>query len=545
MPVIEVSKKDLCSLVGKNLSLRELEDFLHFAKATLESEAGDMLKIEAGDINRPDLWSTEGIARIIKGQLGKESGIPKYNISKSSYSVNVEAKVSKARPLIVCAVVKNLKLDQVAINQIIQLQEKLCENFGLKRKEAALGVYDFDRIKWPVKYTTFPQSFKFVPLDMDEPLTLQQIMQKHEKGRQYSNLLAGCKEYPILIDSANEVLSMPPIINSNTTGKVSEKTKNVFVEVTGFSYQFIVPVLNVIVSALAERGGKIEQVIVNTGKGKVITPDLSHKSITVETEYCNKIIGTEFNSRDICALLRKARFEAKQQGSSIIVSYMPYRQDIMDTRDIVEDIAIAYGYEKLKPEEAKIATIGKPAEIINMKRRINEILLGLNMQETATFTLTNKQNLFKKMNMDEEEVIELANPLSENYACIRNSVLPSVMEFLSQNTKKAFPQKVFEIGECYNIKEEKTENSLVATVTHAKADFTEIKQVLDCIMRDLKVGYNLKETKHNSFIEGRAGNVIVNNIKIGIIGELHPKVLLFWGMETPCVVLEINLDALK
>jgi len=544
MPVIEVSKRDLCSLIGKNLNTNELSELLSFAKATLESESGDMLKIEAGDVNRPDLWSSEGIARIIKGQLGKEIGLPKYTASKSNYILKVESKVAKARPLIVCAVVKNLRLDEASINQIIQLQEKLCENFGLKRKEAALGIYDFDRIKWPITYTTFkPNELKFVPLDMNGPLALNEILQKHEKGRQYSHLLANCKEYPILIDAAKEVLSMPPIINSNLTGKVTEKTKNVFVEVTGFSYQFIVPVLNIMVSALAERGGKIEQVSIH-GNNKIATPDLSPKSFSAGIDYCNKIIGLELNARQMCDLLKKARFDAKQDGNKIIAYYLPYRQDIMDERDIIEDIAIAYGYDKLAPEEARIPTTGKAAGLMPIKKRITEMLVGLNMQEIATFTLTSRNNLSGRMHLENGNAIEIANPISENYSCIRNSLIPSVLEFLSQNTKKEFPQKIFEIGECYDLKEEKTKDKLVVAITHSKVNFTEMKQILDYIMKNLNVKCGIKEVQHQSFIEGRAGSVIINNAKAGIIGEIHPKVISSWNLEMPVSVLELDFDAL-
>lgn len=545
MPVIEISKRDLCSLIGKNPNTKELEELLHFAKATLESEEGDILRIEIGDIDRPDLWSAEGLARIIKGQIGRESGLPKLQISRSNYLVKVEGKVARARPLIVCAVVKNLKLNEFSINQVIQLQEKLCEGFGLKRKEAALGIYDFDKINWPVKYTTFPRTMKFVPLEMNEPLTLNEILQKHEKGRQYAHLLQGCKEYPILIDSANEVLSMPPIINSDFTGKVTDKTRNVFIEVTGFSYHFIVPVLNVMVSALAERGGKIEQITIKTPQGNITTPDFTPKSAVIEADYCNNIIGLQLNSKQICMLLEKARFNAKQEGNKIIAYYLPYRQDIMDARDVIEDIAIAYGYEKLQPQEAKIPSTGKASDIIPLKQKITEILVGLNMQETATFTLTNKQNLFKKMNVEDEDVIEIANPISENYECIRNSLIPSALEFLSGNTKKEFPQRIFEIGECFSIKEEKTKNSLVIAITHAKTNFTEIKQTLDYLMKNLNVKCSIRETQHQTFIEGRVGSITINNIKAGTIGEIHPKVLSSWGLEMPVALLEIDLDMLK
>jgi len=530
----------LCILTGKNFSSEQLAEMLHYAKTTIESADADTLKLEAGDANRPDLWSVEGIARTLKGQIGKETGMPRYRAENSGFLLK-NAGV-KARPLIACAVVKNLKLDYNAIKQIIQLQEKLCENFGLKRKEAALGIYDFDKIKWPITYTEAkPDAIKFVPLDMQEALTPREILQRHEKGRQYSNLLADEREYPIIIDSAKQVLSMPPIINSDYTGKVTEKTKNVFVEVTGFSWRFILPVLNIMVSALAERQGKIYSVRV-AGKNKIITPNFMPKATKLNIEYCNRIIGTRLAAKEICKLLEKARFSTKLLGNSIEVSYLPYRQDIMDERDIIEDVAIAYGYGNLKPEEAKIPTIGKASEFIAARNKLTELLLGLNMQEIATFTLTNKETLLKKMNLPEIEVVEVGNPVSATYSCIRDSLIPSILDFLSQNTKKEFPQRVFEVGECYDIKEQKTKNRICIAVTYKDANFTEAKQVIDYIAKALSFECNIHEITDSRFIDGRAGSIKINNKSSGILGEISPKVLNAFRIEMPVAMLEIDLD---
>ncbi|MFH0831590.1 MAG: phenylalanine--tRNA ligase subunit beta [archaeon] len=539
MPTIEISKKDLCSITGKNLSSSQLEEVLQYAKATVESVQGDVLKIEAGDANRPDLWSAEGISREIKGHLGIETGMPRYKAEQSEFILKNNG--VRARPVIACAVVKNLKLNDEAIKQIVQLQEKLCENFGLKRKEAALGVYDFDRIKWPISYSELGNDeIKFVPLGMNEALSPKEILQRHEKGIQYRHLLESGK-YPIIIDSAKQVLSMPPVINSDYTGKVSEKTKNVFIEVTGNSFRFILPILNIMAAALAERGGKIYSVKV-TGKNPITTPNLEPVRARLDVQYCNRILGTAFNEKEICKLLEKARFSAKQSGKFIEVLYLPYRQDIMDERDLIEDVAIAYGYQNLKPDEAKISTIGKAQGLSYAKNRITEMLIGLNMQEAATFSLSSKDTLFRKMNLPETEVVEVSNPVSVTYSCLRNSVMPGILDFLSQNIKKEMPQKIFEIGECYSATEQKTMNKLCIAITHKDANFTEIKQILDYIAKTMNIECSINEASNSSFLEGRTGIIRAGKNVIGILGEVSPKVLSEFGIEMPVALLEIDLD---
>jgi len=541
MPIIEISKKDLCSLVGKKLSDAELREAMSFAKASVESAEGDTIKVEVGDVNRPDLWSTEGIARDIKTRLKKK--VPPYKVNKSSYKVKVETKVKKVRPLIVCAVVKGLRLGDEAIKQIIQLQEKLCESFGRKREEAALGIYDFDKLRWPIQYTTTkPDAIKFVPLDMAEALTPKQILQRHEKGRLYGHLIAKFKEYPLLIDAAQNVLSMPPIINSEYSGKVTEKTKNVFIEVTGLSFRFIVPVLNIMTTALATRGGKIYAVGI-ADKKKIITPDLKAKEIKVSKEEINKMLGLELSNKQIIDLLVKSGFDAKLEGKSIIARYPAYRQDILDTRDIIEDIAISYGYHKLKPELPVVPSLGKASEESIIKEKITNILCGLGAQEIATFTLTNKEKLFRLMEQKATEVVEIANPVSATYSCLRSWLLPSLMEFLSKNKDVEYPQKIFEVGNCTLVEKNKAKNTIKLSFAFAdnKVSFTQVKQILDYFLSSIGVQYKIKKAEHASFIKGRVGNILVKGKEVGIIGETHPAVLENWKLTMPIAAFELDL----
>ena len=264
MPTIEVNYEDLLCLIGKHVPLDELRDkAVLYAKGEVDEVDGAMLKLDIKDANRPDLWSAEGIAREIAGRYGKK-GLPEYDVKKPSLVVNVDPKVMKVRPYTVCAVVRELKIDENVLSQIIQLQEKVAETFGKRRKEVAIGIYDYKKIRGPIKYTTVkPDGIKFVPLEFSEEMTPKEILDKHPKGKEYKHLLDGCREYPIFIDAAGEVLSMPPVINSDYTGKVTPETTDVFIECSGFDLGFNMSALNVLVSALADRGGVIEAVKVH------------------------------------------------------------------------------------------------------------------------------------------------------------------------------------------------------------------------------------------------------------------------------------------
>jgi phenylalanyl-tRNA synthetase beta chain len=546
MPTIEVSHKDLCSLVGKKFSVEELKDLILYAKGEVDEINGDSLKIDIKDSNRPDLWSTEGIAREIKGRINPK-GCPKYEIKKSDVIVNVDKKNKDVRPYTVCAVVKNMKINLDVLSQIIQLQEKIHTTFGSNRKEIAMGIYDYDRINSPIKFTTFkPEGIKFAPLDYEEEMTLKEILEKHPKGKEFVHLLTGYDEYPIFIDAEGEVLSMSPIINSNYSGKITEKTENAFIECSGFNLKFLIPALNVVVSALADRGAEIQSVKIVYPKKVMVTPDLSPKKATVDIDYVNKVSGLKLTGKEICKLLEQANYDAELKGKNIDLLYPAYRQDIMHPRDIVEDVIISYGYNKIEPVVPKLKTERGIADKEIFSNKVSSIMTTLGFHEILSYTLTNKDNLFSKMNLKEEKIVEIENPVSLNWNVFRNWLLPSLMEFYSNNQHVSYPQRIFEVGDVILIDEKqetKTRDNrkLAVAIADSKVGYKEIASVLDSLLSKLNVKYKLRRTRHDSFIEGRVADIIVREKSIGIIGELHPSVLKNWKVEMPTVSFEIEL----
>ncbi|HYA22283.1 MAG TPA: phenylalanine--tRNA ligase beta subunit-related protein, partial [Thermoproteota archaeon] len=290
-------------LVGRTLTPDDLRRLVAVAKCDVENIDGNSVKLEAKDTNRPDLWSSEGIAREIRFRVRK-SGLPEYRTSKTKVEVIVDKSVKKVRPFTACAVVTNLRLDEAALSQMIQLQEKVASNYGGGRRDIAIGVYDLDKTRPPINYTTIdPDGIKFVPLDFEEELTPREILEKHPKGREFGHLLAGATRYPIFIDSAGEVMSIPPIINSNSSGKVTESTQNAFIECSGFHLDRLSVALNVISTALSERGAKIGAVKVRYAGKTIVTPDFTPGRASVDLVHFRSISDLTLSSSEACALL--------------------------------------------------------------------------------------------------------------------------------------------------------------------------------------------------------------------------------------------------
>jgi phenylalanyl-tRNA synthetase beta chain len=542
MPTIEVSRRDLEVLSG----MKATDENLMLAKAEPELSESDNLKLEIADANRPDLWSAEGIAREMKGEFLEIK--PK----KSGLKVIVDSNLKDIRPLTVCAVIKNIKITENSLQQLIQLQEKVCETFGRKRKQVAIGVYDYDKIKSPIIYRAFaPEEIEFIPLETNQLMNLKEILENHPKGKEYARLLEGCSKYPIFIDAKSQVLSMPPIINSDYTGKVTTKTRNLFVECSGFDFRFLEPALNTIVYALAQRGGKVNTVEIKYENKTITTPNLSPKKTHLNLDYFQRRAGLPLTTPQILSLLKKSNYKVLSKSkNTLTLSYPSYRQDIMHQADIVEDIIIRYGYNNITPITPQLPTTGNLLPLQELQRKIEELMIGLESQEILSYTLTNHDILFRNMNMELQKAIEIENPISKNWGVFRTWITPCLMEFLGKNIKREYPQKIFEIGKVIlpdDNAETRSTNPTHLAYAHAdkNTDFTKAKQVLDFLMNHLGIEYTIEEISHPSFIPGRVGAVFVSKKHVALIGEIHPSVLQNWGIEVPVVAFEINLSELR
>jgi phenylalanyl-tRNA synthetase beta chain len=544
MPKIEASHKDLCALIGRKLSTEQLGEELLFAKGELDEVNEDTLKLDLKDTNRPDMWSSEGVAREIRAR--QNPVFPKYEIRKGPFVVNVDPSVSKVRPFTMCAVVKGIRFSEHVLSQIIQLQEKVAGTFGRNRKEVAIGVYDLDRIKFPIKYTTVkPEGIKFAPLGSEAKMTPAEILETHQKGKEYAHLLSG-NEYPIFIDSAGEVLSLPPIINSNYSGQITNETKDVFIECSGFDMKFLNTALNVLVAALHERGGIIYGVDVKYGSKILTSPDLAPKKFTINPEYVRRITGLNLNEKQLLELLKKSLYEPKLNGKKIDLLYPAYRQDLMHERDVVEDVLISYGFNAIEPEKIKIITKGGSSEKYKLYERVAQIMIGCGFQEIASYTLTNIDNLHKKM-LTDGRFVEIENPMSSNWSVFRTSLLPGILEFYSRNMHIEYPQSLFEAGNVILTDpgaETRTRDEfhVAGAVSASTVSYDMISSVFDALMRNLGLQYEMKKAAHPSMIEGRTAEIMVNKKHAGFIGEINPQVLNNWGIEKPVVAFELKMD---
>lgn len=549
MPIITIPKQEVTKIIG-NLKDEELDHQLNMAELGVEKITDKEIDMEITP-NRPDLLSQQGIKRYLQAYF-KKPQISTYKINKpeKNYKVTIDKSVKTVRPYTACAIIKNLALNENKIKEIIDIQEKLHASYGRNRKKLAIGIYPLEAIKLPIIFKALPpEQIKFLPLESRKEMTGRQILSQHPAGREYGNLLKDAEVFPIFQDANNEILSMPPIINSEKTGKITEKTKDVFIECSGFHPEYLKKTLNIIVTTLADMGGEIYQMEIKDKKTE-LSPDLTPEEMPFSIDSLNKTLGLSLSEKEIKNLLAKMGigYEKNKDQSTALIP--PYRTDILHEVDLAEDVAIAYGYDNFIPEIPIISTIAQESDLAILKRKITNILTGLNLLEITTHHLSTKEKQFKKMNIKEFKpmMIEVENSKTENNI-LRHSLLAQSISILSENSDASYPQKIFELGKVFK-HDENSENSiqesekLCISLCYEKANFTEIKQILDYLTRMLDLTYEIKETEDPTFIDGRVGEILINNKSIGRIGEIKPIILKNNRIRMPTASLEMNIEEL-
>jgi phenylalanyl-tRNA synthetase beta chain len=493
------------------------------------------------------MLSEQGFGRALSSFIGAKTGLRKYSVKPSGQKVYVAKGMEEIRPFTVCAIIKDLKLDDEKVREIIQIQEKLHITFCRKRKKAAIGIYPLEKIKLPIFFEARkPSDIRFRPLEWNKELDANQILQEHPTGIEYRNLVIGMKKYAVFRDADNHILSFTPVINSHHTGKISADTKEAFLEVSGFDLHTASFVLNIMVCALSDMGASIYSMQVVYPDKTLVTPDLSPRGMKVDLGFVNSWLGLNLKDGEMKELLQRMGF-GYEKGVAFIPAYRP---DIIHAADLAEDIAIAYGYENFKPILPSKATTGKEDELENFRTKLARILVGLGMLETSSLHLSNEAVQFKMMLKKSERQVTLSNSLSVEHDVLRTSLLPGLLSVLRDNTHNEYPQYLFESGMVFS-SNPKTETGveetckLACVMCNNDTDYTKIRQAIDYLFRSVGAKVEFKEKEDSSFISGRAASVIFKGKDIGTIGELHPQVLDNFKVEMPAAAFEILIDHLR
>ncbi len=557
MPVINFSYEYFNQVLGQEITKEELIDMLPMIGSDIEHYDDEMIKVEFFP-NRPDYYSVEGIVRTVKGFLRIEEGLPEYSISKSGYKMIVDPELINIRPYTSCCIVEGISIDENSLKGLMDFQEDLHWVLGRDRKKVAIGIHNLDVVKPPFTYKAAkPEEYSFVALETTEKKNLNDILEHHKKGKKYAHLLDKFDKYPLIVDSDNNILSMPPIINGELT-KLSEDTKNVLIDVTGTDERAVNFALNIIACSFAESGGNIKTMDIVYKNRTVETPNLTPKKMYVNIENAQKILGVELKASDVVDMLKRVRLGAEAEADDKIAVTVPaYRIDILHEVDIIENIAIGYCIRKIQPELPEIATIAYPDTGKIFENKVRDIMIGMGFYEVMSLMLTSEDQHYTNMRLPEDEHVMVAQPISQDRTMIRKSLINGLMEFLEDNTHEELPQRIFEVGDVSYIDPDSETGTriikkLACLVTHSNANFTEIKSITDSFVSNIGLKMKIESIDHPSFIKGRCaairgeykdveGNIDVKKGSVeGFFGEIDPEVITHFDLEYPVIAFEVE-----
>ncbi len=502
---------------------------------------------------RPDLFDAAGLSRALKGYLGIQGGLPVWSLEEGDIVVRVDPGTDAVRPHIACAEVVLPPIDHETLIELFQLQENLHWAVGRDRKKASIGIYDMSTLTREILWTTEPRDYEFVPLGMPgQTMSLSGILADHPKGQRYAKLLEPYDRYPILVDDRGQVLSMPPIINSEET-KLRLGSESLFVDVTGHDIRAVEDCLALVVATCLELGATVRTVRIVRDGGEKPTPDLTPVSMPLSPERTAALIGIPMERTDVIDCLGRMRLGVADDAAEgeLTVEVPRYRVDVKHEVDLIEDVAIAHGYHNLPSPLVPTMTVGKGHPLLERERVIRRILVGLGFTEIMTFVLTSREEHLIRLNLSEEAgQVNIANPISVHQEIVRTHLLSGLMTTFAKNKTREMPQRIFEVGDIALGEEERSEQHarLSIGVMGARADYAEIRSTVDALLGDLGLDARVAPDADGPFvpmfIPGRVAKLMAGDVRLGTLGEVSPEVLDRWGLDHPVVVAELDVEVL-
>lgn len=502
---------------------------------------------------RPDMFDVGGLARALRAYLGISPGLAMYDLAPPLVRVNVHRGLDSPecfRPAIGCAVVRGVELDDDLLKELMRLQENLHWALGRDRRRASVGVYDLETLTPPIAYRPVePDGTPFRALGWPSEMTPRHIVRDHPKGRAFAYILAGFQQYPLLIDEAGQVLSMPPVVNSEET-KITAGSRNLFIDVTGPRLEAVSRCLNVMITSILEfsPGAQGEQVeIVGADGAPWITPDLTPQVMTLDLAAAKRLLGIELDDGEARDLLARMGHQAEGAGPRRLRVRIPsYRPDFLHQRDLMEEVAIAFGYDRITPTLVPTMTVGQPHPGEERAAAYRRTLTGLGLTEVMTLLLGSPETHYAPFGLPvPDECVLIANPISTEQTLGRAWLLPGLMDTVSRNTSREMPHRLFEVGTVLRVDSEAETGA--SHDTHAGVvlagpgiGFADIRSVMDAVMRETGKDLLVGPLSRPYFIPGRAAAILAGDGDvIGEMGEVHPSVLEHFKVIQPVAAGEI------
>ncbi|HJP44318.1 MAG: phenylalanine--tRNA ligase subunit beta [Candidatus Poseidoniia archaeon] len=532
MPVITINLEDLNRLLPQPLSPAELRETIPLLGADPDEISDHEAVIEFFP-DRPDLLSTEGVARALRAFTGQAPGLVRCAVAKPKTWLSVEPSITDIRPWFLGGIVRGVTLDDVALRSLMELQEKLHVTTGRRRRKASIGIHDMAPLKPPFRfYGCSPHEPAFIPLGCDEPMTPEEILQEHPKGVAYAHIIADEERYPLIVDSQEQVLSMPPIINGQLTA-LSADTTDILIDVQGLDRQAVETCLNIVTAALVERGGSAEALEIRYPSEKYIVPDMAPREHRADHDYLTRLLGWDPGEEQVRRAFGRCGLEGELRDGEWIVQVPAWRADLLHPVDLLEELAIGLEYDEIPEQLPQLATFGRETASRQRERECREALLGLGFQEVVSLTLSSARAQHELPARGPAGEAHVANPVGEEYHLLRPALLPGLLELLRTNRHHELPQRVFEVG--WVVRDHANRLALGWVELNSRAPFSQARAIAQAVAQRLGIDGDAQPVEDGMFISGRCASLS----GALVFGEIHPRVLEGCELGYPAIGGEV------
>ncbi|MCX5776484.1 MAG: phenylalanine--tRNA ligase subunit beta [Candidatus Firestonebacteria bacterium] len=529
--------------------------------------------------NKPEYLGIIGIARVLGASLKINMKIPVIKLlEESSVKTKELARIiiqdKDLCPRYSARIISNVKvspsplwmqirLRSVGIRAINNLVD--ATNYVLMETGHPLHAFDYGLIK---DKTLVVRRAK----DSEEIYTLDGIKRKLDKDM-------------LIIADPEKPLALAGIMGGSVS-EINEKTENVLLEsayfdavsirktskklglMTEASYRFergadydgLLYALNRTAQLINEfAGGKTASECIDEYPEKI-----KPFNITTRFERVNKILGTSILAQEMLDIVGGLGFAINGKDAETFTVTVPsFRTDLTREIDMVEEIAVIYGYDKI-PERFPTIRLQQINTLSSTEELIKQSLIGRGMNEVINYSFMNK-NWFDKTGISADnkivtEAVVLMNHLIEDWNILRSTLLPNMLNNIALNAVSQSNRnlRLFELGKIFRKTDEKykeyTEAGIIVTGNTGdsswlhkptEAGFFYLKGLLESLFGDLKINYELKEVKNDFFDAGCSLEIISKGAKLGNIGELRKKILKFYDIKERVFYAELNLAELE
>ena len=477
MPTIIVNRDALFKAIGQSFTDEEFENLcfefgIELDDVTSEQEimkneqkkedknlsTETLYKIEVA-ANRYDLLCLEGLALALRVYLSKQKmpEIKPLNIlPEEERQLIVYDSVNDVRPIGLCAILRDINFTDEMLKSFMDLQDKLHNNICRGRKLVSMGTHDLDTVKGPFYYKAMKRKdIHFVPLNRTEEVDgdgLLTLLKDDPKLGKYLHLIEKSDEFPVMLDSNNVIMSLPPIINSQHT-KMTLNTHNVLIDITGLDYTKCNIVLNTLVamfSVYCKEPFTVEEVKVTTEKEVKLYPDLTPKVFKADVEYLRTITGIkDISPEDILSNLQKMELDGKVLNEKEIEVTVPItRSDILHQCDIAEDLAISYGYNNITKQVTQTLCYGKQQPYNKLSDMFRHEMAMGGYVEFLTMALLSEKDLYTNMlKSPDDKSAKIFYSSCKEFEYMRSSLIPGILKSIEANKANQLPYKIFEISD--------------------------------------------------------------------------------------------------